>query len=203
MKSNWKYLLCACKIFALTITIFGSTSIADINRIVAIEDRSIIEQSPIEIDKSLTLDVEEALKPIEKKANYKDKLEQHLIWTLEHRKTIFIWNYISSIVIFVMVVTIVGFGIYFSYLQFHASINTKKELSPTDFSLSKNGIKISSSIVGLFILALSLVFFYLYLDRVYPITQNRKDQTKTISEISNQISTIESKISELEKSNNK
>ena len=42
--------------------------------------------------------------------------------------------------------------------------------SVTEFSASASGIKVASSAIGVVILVISMCFFYLYLDKVYPIT---------------------------------
>jgi hypothetical protein len=41
----------------------------------------------------------------------------------------------------------------------------------TNFEISKDGIKINSAVIGLIILAMSIAFFFLYLEFVYPIHQ--------------------------------
>lgn len=86
--------------------------------------------------------------------------------SLEHRNNVFEWQYKSSIIIFVMVITIVLFGLIFSGIQFFKS--TKQPNS--ELELSTSGIKVSTSILGVILLIISLAFFYLYLIHVYPIS---------------------------------
>lgn len=93
---------------------------------------------------------------------------------LEHRKNVFAWQLFSARLIFCIVLIVVGTGIVLAILQFRAELQLVREgkstgLSRSELEASPDGLKISSSIVGLIILALSLGFFYLYLVYVYPI----------------------------------
>lgn len=99
---------------------------------------------------------------------------------LEHRRDVFEWQLSSSKVIFVTVLLLVAAGIYFAAVQFHAGLGRLRggagdEAVPapyaTELSASKEGIKVSSPVLGVIILVLSLGFFYLYLVYVYPIEE--------------------------------
>jgi hypothetical protein len=46
----------------------------------------------------------------------------------------------------------------------------------TNLELSANGIKVSSSVLGVIVLLISMAFFYLYARYVYPIQEVRRDQ---------------------------
>ena len=103
-----------------------------------------------------------------------------------HRARVFEWQLVSSRVIFVVVIFLVLAGVYFSWVQFRAGLSVKSVpeaasteesaasvplLKPdiTEFTASVKGIKVSSPVLGVIILVISLVFFYLYLVYVYPI----------------------------------
>lgn len=94
---------------------------------------------------------------------------------LEHRGAVFRWQLLSARMIFVIVLGLVICGVIFAGIQFRISMQHYKQngLKTEDVSsnieFSKEGMKISSSVVGLIILFLSLAFFYLYLVYVYPI----------------------------------
>ncbi len=128
---------------------------------------------------------------------------------LRHRSRVFVWQFISSIVIFIVVIILVGVGVYFSWVQFTASqardkyspskkrrlirksIKTQSVDEPergveasaldaektatsensqiTEIEASLQGIRVSSPVLGVIILIISLLFFYLYLVHVYPI----------------------------------
>ena len=106
-------------------------------------------------------------------------------FNLIHWKRSFAWQYYSSIVIFILVVMIVLFGLYLSYYQFSLVSNmikkneerndkikldtTNIEILKADLEIHKDGVKISTAVVGLVILVISIVFFFLYLKFVYPI----------------------------------
>jgi len=78
-----------------------------------------------------------------------------------------------TIVILVIVTILVFGGLYMSYLQFKADINNKplpeNGNSKTQIKMGKEGFEISSSIIGILILFMSFMFFYLYVKDVYTI----------------------------------
>jgi len=90
----------------------------------------------------------------------------------EHRKRVFEWQLFSSKIIFYVVVFLLIVGLFFSGVQFYAAYkNNFKNEKVTELSASATGVKISSSILGVIVLIISLLFFYLYLVYVYPITE--------------------------------
>ncbi|GGX62673.1 hypothetical protein [Saccharospirillum salsuginis] len=92
----------------------------------------------------------------------------------DHRQRVFEWQLLSSRIIFVVVIALVAAGIYFSWLQFRADLKkTDKEgdRAVSTLEASTSGIKVSSPVLGVVILVISLLFFYLYLQYVYPIEE--------------------------------
>jgi Tfp pilus assembly protein PilO len=108
---------------------------------------------------------------------------EYRISGFEHRQEVFQWQLYSSKIIFIVVVLLVLVGIYFSGVQFHSSLRwkrakdskgkdkTEEKEQTTEIVASAKGIKVSSPILGVIILVISLLFFYLYLVYVYPITE--------------------------------
>ena len=93
---------------------------------------------------------------------------------LLHRRRVFEWQLISSKIIFVTVLLLVASGIVFAALQFRAGLKrttSDAQDEVTSLDISTTSIKVSSPILGVIILVISLVFFYLYLAYVYPITE--------------------------------
>ena len=102
-----------------------------------------------------------------------------------HRMKAFTWQHNSGIIIFILVILIVLFGIYLSYYQFRLGkkmilkqmeINERLKTSDqnldilkADLQINKDGVKISTAVIGLAILVISVVFFFLYLKYVYPL----------------------------------
>ena len=73
-----------------------------------------------------------------------------------------------------LVVLLVLAGMYFSWLQFSAALKkdgASGDAVGTTFEASATGLKVSSPVVGIIILAISLAFFYLYLIHIYPIVE--------------------------------
>lgn len=115
----------------------------------------------------------------------------------EHRRAVFAWQLLSSKIIFSVVVLLVAVGIYFSWIQFTAGMQDKRAAplasadpataaSPaqaegaiatppvptaTTLEASPTGIKVSSPVLGVILLVISLLFFYLYLVHIYPIEE--------------------------------
>ena len=99
----------------------------------------------------------------------------------DYKMKVFHWQLLSSKIIFCVVTLVVFAGLYLSYLQFRMSARhfdkvhehhqrlTENAQTTTKFEISKAGIKIDSAVIGLIILVISIVFFFLYLKFVYPI----------------------------------
>lgn len=91
-----------------------------------------------------------------------------------HRQRVFEWQLLSSRIIFVVVIALVSAGIYFSWLQFRADLKktgNERDRGVSTLEASTSGIKVSSPVLGVVILVISLLFFYLYLQYVYPIEE--------------------------------
>lgn len=95
----------------------------------------------------------------------------------EQRQETFAWQLFSSRIIFWAVLFLVFAGIYFAAVQFHVGLRRQpgpggQIVEPvTELAASAEGIKVSSPVLGVIILVISLVFFYLYLAFVYPISE--------------------------------
>jgi hypothetical protein len=106
----------------------------------------------------------------------------------QHRRAVFDWQLLSSRIIFAVVILLVSVGVFFSWLQFRADTRAASrrprgplpgaapgaaaEAKPvTSIGLTKEGIQVSSPVLGVIILMISLAFFYLYLVYVYPVTE--------------------------------
>jgi hypothetical protein len=100
------------------------------------------------------------------------------LFGLKHRQESLQWNLTSGIVIFWCVIVLVFSGISFAGIQFYKSLyqikgsvdNPNLNLN-TAMEANLKGFKISSPVLGVIILLISLMFFYLYLVYVYPITE--------------------------------
>jgi len=127
-----------------------------------------------------------------------DLLNRSNEYKFMHQQRSFNWQYHSGIIIFFMVIVIVILGMVLSYKQFKlnerllnpvktagntltdiksvSETSTISNLSPGEvfatntMEISKDGIKISTAVIGLIILTLSIAFFFLYLKYVYPIS---------------------------------
>lgn len=107
--------------------------------------------------------------------------KKYILWRYWIYKSTFNWHFISSIIIFIIVVIMVFSGLYFSYLQLEQSLLIKKisnkesddndsRIAINKISFATNKIEISSSVIGLVILTISFAFFYLYIVYVYPVS---------------------------------
>lgn len=74
--------------------------------------------------------------------------------------------------VFAVVVVLVLTGLVFSGIQFAIALRHARsgEQAPaTTLKASLGSVEVSSSVLGVIILAISLLFFYLYLDRVFSL----------------------------------
>ncbi len=113
------------------------------------------------------------------------------------------WHLWSTGLLFVLVVGIVCFGLYMTYVQFNRDYSAwspppqgnKSEadtggetadgaavarLGPAMHSVKINagGLELTSQVVGLLVLAFSLAFFYFYVHRVYPMQTEELTQLR-------------------------
>jgi hypothetical protein len=115
--------------------------------------------------------------------------EEYTVYAWKNREAAFAWQSISTKVIFLLVIIVVLTGLYLSWMQFNFAhkapmklTRPSTEASPieqspdkqvdpenTTIEVNTSGMTITSSVIGLIILALSIVFFFLYLKFVYPI----------------------------------
>jgi hypothetical protein len=109
---------------------------------------------------------------------------EYQIYSYNHAERTFDWQYWSGKIIFWGVLLLVATGVFFSAAQFYLGLRqlasrtpettdeTKEpraDLATSEFEATLHGIKLKSSVLGLLILAMSMVFFYLYLSYVYPV----------------------------------
>jgi hypothetical protein len=87
---------------------------------------------------------------------------------LKHRLFSLWWQAIASVVILIVVLGLVLFGAVLSYLQFTKGISSG-DASTLGISLEK--IEISSSVLGLLVLVISFLFFYVSVDKVYKLQE--------------------------------
>ncbi|SEO10942.1 hypothetical protein SAMN05192574_105337 [Mucilaginibacter gossypiicola] len=103
-----------------------------------------------------------------------DSVRSYYLWALQNRKLIISRQQCTGNLIFILVVTLVLSGLIFSGIQFYIALKSLKKRSggantATSFKASLSGIEVSSSVLGVIVLTISIVFFYLYLSRVYPL----------------------------------
>ena len=113
-------------------------------------------------------------------------------WNAGFRQRSFEWHLLSTKIIFGLVVAIVVFGLFLTYLQFRKDYTDPAYVRPpaappeggdpaagsaapspprpvTTMKLGPGGLELSSQLIGLAVLAFSLGFFYLYVKEVYPM----------------------------------
>ena len=96
---------------------------------------------------------------------------------LVRRGRVFEWQHMSTIVIFFVVIGLVLVSVYFAWIQFRRALESRADESGgeksvgTTVELTTSGVKVSSPVLGVIILALALGFFYLYLVFVYRVQE--------------------------------
>lgn len=74
----------------------------------------------------------------------------------------------QTTVVSIMVVVMVGCGVALSALQFYSDFRSRGQSSMT-LKIGSGSFELSSTVIGLVILAMSFWFFQTYIDRVYAI----------------------------------
>jgi len=110
----------------------------------------------------------------ETQLRYNNAYWQYQTDVIRHRRKVYDWQHTSSIWIFAVVILIVLSGIGFSGIQFYIAAKSAQLSAATssNIEVSSDGVKITSSVLGVIILTLSIVFFFLYLKYVYPISES-------------------------------
>lgn len=101
-----------------------------------------------------------------------DSVSTYYSWALKNRQNIITRQQTTGSIIFILVIVLVLSGLTFSAIQFYIALKSaKRKVSLPDTSLkaSLSGVEVSSSVLGVIILTISIVFFYLYLNKVYPL----------------------------------
>ncbi|MFN8355444.1 MAG: hypothetical protein U0Y10_13390 [Spirosomataceae bacterium] len=95
------------------------------------------------------------------------------LFAYKHIQRTYEWNYTSTLIIFWTVILLVISGLIFSAVQFYKSVvearRNKQAPETSTIEASLQGIKVTSSVLGVIILVISMLFFYLYLAHVYPV----------------------------------
>lgn len=127
----------------------------------------------------------------------------HLRWQREFSRQSWEWHLHSTKLLMYVVLAIVFFGLFVTYLQFtydrrprksvqkNGAADTKLEAPPTSQELTDGtpvtstlklgpaGLEITSQVIGLLALGFSLAFFYFYVKDVYPMQDLELKQQAT------------------------
>ncbi len=108
---------------------------------------------------------------------YNDKIRQYRAsydkWSLQYRGNSMAWQHISSILFFILFSGVLVFGLFLTYREFN-----KETTQAINLKIASGGLEITSEIVGVVILVISLAFTYLYVDRLYPISEVNSSQSQ-------------------------
>ena len=114
------------------------------------------------------------------KSAYSMKVRQYrsdfFNWSTDHRASVFMWQRYTTVVSYILIVSIIVVGIYLAVLEFN-----KGRSGVTKLKFGADGVEISSEIIGLIVLTLSLAFTYFYIDRIYPVNDTAKPATEEAS----------------------
>ena len=129
--------------------------------------------------------LDEALADAERSAN----LElQYYAWRVRFSKDSWEWNRFTGQVIFWLVIAIVVFGMIVSAFQFRSDLWLRRYKAmadkaaesgePIKFEVSPERLAVQSQTIGVIILAASLLFFFLYLEHIYPMNVVKDEDAK-------------------------
>jgi len=110
---------------------------------------------------------------------YAVEKNNHKIWALQQVQRAYTWQHWGTYVIYMVVVILVFSGLIMAWRQFNAGLDTNGSGPAVNtIEISKSGIKLSSPVLGLIILVISLGFFYLFIDEVYPLRDKEGQKHK-------------------------
>ena len=116
--------------------------------------------------------LEKEIQKFKSEAKERIKEEEHNLRIYDLRIEAFEAHQITTNSISVLVFVLVFLGVVLSIAQFRQDARQKKaNPQATTFKINKNGIEMSSSVIGLIILGISIVFFYVYVGDVYKLEE--------------------------------
>ena len=145
----------------------GATALTPDQHIAALNQ--IVQALNKQID---TLNAQLAAQPSPLQAKYAEALSAQYdeqIALLQATAQLYKWQNFASTVMMWTVVAVVGAGLLFSGYQLYFSGRRDKPLDG-DLELSAQRLKLTSSVVGVVILAMSIAFVLIFVDKVYTIT---------------------------------
>ena len=107
--------------------------------------------------------------PLQRKyIDYQTMQYDEQIAFMQHRVAVFKWQEFASNVMLWVVVVVVLSGLVFSAAQLIDGLRFGKDLQG-NLEISAQGLKVTSSIVGLLVLAMSIAFVLIFVDQIYEI----------------------------------
>lgn len=108
---------------------------------------------------------------LQKKLAYSRDLYTSQSGDLQYRRDAFEWQLFSSKIVFVAVLLVVFSGLVFAAIQFYLDYRAKTIAQPqvSSVGIGKDGVTVSSPVLGVIVLVISVTFLYMYLQFVYPI----------------------------------
>jgi hypothetical protein len=95
---------------------------------------------------------------------YYQAAAKHDVAQFEQDTAVYNWQHHTSIATTILVFFVVGVGLVLSIQQFR-----RGSPGETSLEITRDGLKVKSPVIGLIVLIVSLVFFYLFLKVVYTI----------------------------------
>lgn len=107
--------------------------------------------------------------PLQQKyAQYQMQHYDELIALSQHRVNVFRWQERASEVMLWVVVLVVIAGLAFSAIQLFDALRVGRDTNG-NIELSAQGIKVTSSVVGVVVLALSIAFVVIFVNQIYSV----------------------------------
>jgi hypothetical protein len=102
-------------------------------------------------------------------AAYRKAVIDHNIATLKQIQAVYDWQVIASDVLLCLVGVIVAAGLLFAGFQLWQAVKLGQPQTQSDLEVSASNFRLTTSTVGIVILALSFFFFYLFVKDIYAI----------------------------------
>jgi len=143
----------------------SATDDAQVNKSISVPSEE--EEASLATRHSIA-NMQSLIRDIDRYALFQDRYLEHQKFNFEYRELVQYSQYIYSMIIFVVVMVLVLAGLYLAYMQFKIDAKSK-DTSVSSIEISREGVKIRSSVIGVFILIISFAFFSLYIKDIYTI----------------------------------
>jgi len=108
-------------------------------------------------------------KRLDSEAEYAAAYYRYQIRLMDYNVGLFMWHQTAASVILWLACAVVAAGVLFSAIQLGNALRLSQPQASTELEVSAQKVRITSSVIGIVVLAMSLMFVYLFVHEIYGI----------------------------------